>query len=466
MPLADLKSKYTKKDLRRGPKREKWGIVEEVYGPGHEPHNNYFYGFLGMIYDGINTLEDLKTQMSDIFISSTHQLVVEPQDVEEYLQSAKMRKLVVINKENKIELTEKGRRMVELCYHINLHTSYWMSIFFSERTVMFATTLFLIILSLLKIITGLQLRSQGMLNEGFENLTDIIKIAIIAILSFKLNKDKLASFIIICLMLFTGVILIWSGVDALLNPSEIIPTIQAYIISFVSVALNTGLMFLKSMVGRNSGNLSLLSDSKDSQINIYISCGVLIGLTFAIFKYYFVDAIIGIIIAIIIFKEGIEIIWELASKEEDFDITEIKVFADNIYDNRLTGYLLANIRRGYTNRSRLLDKFKQGLNLGRLYYEGFADFFYENLDQDVAEKHLNKLIEGGYIKEFNTDLSLTNKGLKNFYKAKAKEFETRAKDIYEGFNFRKGPFLCLFVILILVLLTIFANEINTWLASI
>jgi len=224
-------------------------------------------------------------------------------------------------------------------------------------------------------------------------------------------------------------------------------------------------MVLKSMVGRNSGNLSLLSDSKDSQINAYISCGVLIGLTFAIFKYYFVDAVIGIIIAFIIFKEGIEILRELATKEEYFDITEIRVFADNIYDNRLTGYLLANIRRGFTNRSILIDKFQQGLALGRLYYEGFADFFYENLSEGVAEKHLNKLIEGGFIEELDTDLLLTNKGLKSFYKAKAKEFDARARDIYEGFNLRRGPIYCLIILLTLILLTLFANEINNWLAN-
>lgn len=104
-------------------------------------------------------------------------------------------------------------------------------------------------------------------------------------------------------------------------------------------------MFLKGMVGRTSGNLPFLSDSKDSALNVKLSAGVLIGLTFAIFRYYFVDALVGIIISILVFKEGLEILYELTKKEEDFDITSIKVYADNVYDNRLTGYILGSIRR-------------------------------------------------------------------------------------------------------------------------
>lgn len=465
MQLSDLKSQYSKKELWRGPAREKYGVVEEYYGKGHEPHTNYFYAFLGMVYDGINTIQAIKKEMMHIFISSTHQLVVEPQDVEEYLQSAKKKGFVKVKAEGIIELTKQGREFTELCYFINLHTTHWMRIFLSEKSVMIGTAIFLIILSILKILTGIQLGSQGMLNEGFENLTDLIKIGIIAILSLRLKKDRLASIIIIGLMLFTGFTLIWSGIDALLNPTEITPTIQAYIIGFLSITLNGALMYLKSLVGRSSGNLSILSDSKDSQVNIYISTGVLIGFTFAIFKYYFVDAIVGIIIAIIIFKEGIEILREVATNEEDFDITQIKVAADNLYDNRLTGYLLANIRRGQSNQQILISNFKKGLEQGRRYYEGFADFFYDELGKSIAEKHLYTLIKAGYIEKLGEELILTNEGLKFFYKAKAKEFKNRAKDIYAGADIRRGQIYCFLFILCIIFLFIFAEPINNWLAG-
>ncbi|MBN1802741.1 MAG: cation transporter [Candidatus Lokiarchaeota archaeon] len=465
MVLSDLKARYSLKDLKKGPNREKMALYKEFFKHHSEPHTGYFYGFLAFIYDGINTIDSLKANMKHIFISSTNQLVVESQDVEEFLQTAKNQDLVSIDQNGLIKLTKRGKDLVELCYLNNLHASHWMRLFFSEKTAMLGTAIVLIILSLLKIITGLQLGSSAMLNEGMENLTDLIKIGLIIVFCFKLKKDKLASMIITILMLITGISLLWSAIESLLNISQIIPTIQAYLISIFSIVMNAGLMFLKSMVGRISGNLSLLSDSKDSQINIYISLGVLIGLTFSIFKYYFVDAIVGIVISIVIFKEGVELLRELIKKEKEFDITEIKVIADHVYHNRLSGYLFANIRRESLDRNQLLNNFKQGLELGKLYYEGFADFFYENLGELVAEKHLNKLIEGGNIKETNAQLSLTQKGLKYLYKAKAKEFTSRARHIYERASIRRSNVFCLLIIVIFVFILIFANDINTLISS-
>ncbi|MFX0028225.1 MAG: cation transporter [Candidatus Hermodarchaeota archaeon] len=465
MGLSELGSKYSRKELRRGPARDGKILMDKYPGRGHEPHTDYFYGFLGLIYDGVNKIDTLKKKMRLFFISSTKQLVVEDTDVEEYLQVAKRFELVDIKVNGNITLTQKGKKLTESCYFTNNHTSYWMRKLFSEKTVMYGTALFLIILSTLKIITGLQLASQGMITEGFENLTDLIKIGIIGVLSLKLKRDKLASFIIICLMLLTGGIMVWSGIEALFNQTPITPTIQAYLIGFISMGLNGGLMFLKGIVGRNSGNLSLLSDSKDSELNVKISFGVIIGLTFAIFEYYFVDAIVAIVIAIIIFKEGIEILYDLLAKKEDFDITEIRVAGDTIYYNRLTAYIFASIRRENLTRSSLLENFESGLELGRLYYQGFADFFYEDLGKKIAEKHLNKLIKDKYIEEMNGDLILTYKGLKSFYEAKSREFHFRAKKVYEGVNIRRGQLYCVIFLVILVLLIVFANNINTWLIS-
>ncbi|MFX0135477.1 MAG: cation diffusion facilitator family transporter [Candidatus Hodarchaeota archaeon] len=461
MSISDLRERY--KDLKKGPRRSK--IVISEFSELKEPHTSFLFGFLCLIYDGFETIEKIKEKMRILFISSTRQLVIEEQDVEEYLQSARRKGLVDITPDNKIILTKEGQDVVEFSYYTNLHTSYYMRLFFSEKTVMTGTAISLIILSSLKILVGLQLASQGMITEGMENFVDLVKIAIILILGMRLKKDKLASIIIICLMLFTGASMIWSSIEALLTPIPIVPTVQAYFIGFLSITINTGLMWLKSMVGRSSGNLSLLSDSKDSGINIQISIGVLIGLTFAIFKYYFVDSLVGIIIAVLIFKEGIMLLYQLLKKEEDFDITDIKVFADNIYHNRLTGYLLASIRRERITRGELVSNFEKGLELGRHYYIGFADFFYSELGPRIAEKHIDKLLESKNIEILNNELILTRKGIKIFYKAKAREYNYRANRIPTGWDLTLRTIYCLTFILIIVLLVIFANDINRWLSN-
>ncbi len=465
MSLEDLKSKYSRKDLKFGPKGEGPNFVKKYYDGHHrEPHEDFLYGILCLIYDGVQNVKDLKSQMRLFFISATKQVIIEDTDIEEYIQKAHRKKLIEI-KQNIIKLTETGKKLVEVSYFLNLHTSFWMRRLFSKTSVILISAIFLVILSSLKIFTGLQIESQGMLTEGFENLTDLVKIGLIVLLGIKYKKDKLASIIIILLMMFTGVTLVWSGIENVFIQSPIVPTIEAYFISFISIAMNAGLMVLKSMVGRTSGNLSILSDSKDSALNLKISIGVIIGLTFAIFKIYFVDSLVGIVIGILVFKEGIEIILELLKKEEDFDITSIKVFADNIYENRLTGYILGSIRRDSLSRKVLIENFTKGLNLGRMYYMGFADFFYDELGPDIAEKHIDKLIEGGSIENVDEQLVLTNKGLKAFYRAKVKEFRQRSENVNVG-----GPSIikgasCIIFIALLILLIIFAPQINSWLIN-
>ncbi len=466
MNASKLKSKFPeseRKELRR--KYHKFERIIRKNYTTKEPHTSYLYGFLSLIYDGITSITELKSKMRKFFISTTSQLVVEEQDVMEFIKTAKDKNLIIVDP-NSVKLSDEGEKLVELTYLQTTQITHYMRRLLSEKAVLILTTICLVILSSLKIFIGFQLSSQGLISEGFENLSDFIKIIIIFLIGIKLGKDKIASVLIILTMFITGGIMIWSSIEALFNLTPIFPTVQAFLISFLSIVLNWGLMWAKGVVGRTSGNLSLLSDSKDSQLNVMISIGVIIGLIFSIFKYYFVDALVGLIIAVIIFKEGIEFLWGLRKMEEkEFDISDIKVYGDNLYKNRLTGYILASIRRERIIRSELLENFKQGLSLGRVYYQGFADFFYKDLGPKIAEKYLNKLIKDKYIKEENGELSLTLKGLKAFYEAKAKEYQSRAKDIYYKRKPRMGAIYCIIILIILIFLIVFANDINLWFQS-
>jgi hypothetical protein len=466
MTIAELKANYSRKKHGISHRDDNYKLMAKYYPANDQPHphNNFLYAFLCFLYDGIQTIEEIKKKMCNLFISSTSQVVISEEDIKEYYLIA-LRRGLIIDDSGNVKLTKEGKKLVEISYYHNLYTSHYLRIFLSAKTVMIATAVFLIIISLLKILVGMQSGSQGMLTEGFENLTDLVKIGIVGLIGIYFKKDKFASVIIICLMMFTGVTLIWSGIEALIYLSPVVPTVEAYIIVIVSIALNAGLAFLKSIVGRSSGNLSLLSDSKDSLLNVRISIGVLIGLTFAIFQIYFVDSLIGIIIAIFVFKEGIEILREILVKDKEFDITSIKVFADSIYDNRLTAYILGSIRRENLTIQQLVDRFEEGLAFGRQYYEGFADYFYTDLGAKTAVKYITKLIKGEYIEVLNEELFLTKKGLKAFYSSKAKEFRGRSQSISVRSKFKLRDVYCIIVIIILLLLVIFGPQINLWISN-
>jgi hypothetical protein len=198
-------------------------------------------------------------------------------------------------------------------------------------------------------------------------------------------------------------------------------------------------MNYKGIVGRITGNLSLLSDSKDSEINIVISLGVLIGYLFAIFDLYIVDTVVGILIGLFCIKEALEIIREMVKKQDDFDMADLKVGSDVLFNDRLTGFILGSIRRATTTPQKLFENFNEGLELGRMYYKGMADFFYKELDVSNIQKHVDFLMKASLIEvDTKNNLTLTPKGLKYFYEAKSVEYSYNSKIIeIKGSSFIK-----------------------------
>ena len=226
--------------------------------------------------------------------------------------------------------------------------------------------------------------------------------------------------------------MVWTGVHSLLSPSidAVTPNVTAYVIILLSLVLNYLLMNYKGIVGRITGNLSLLSDSKDSEINIVISLGVLVGYLFAVFDLYVVDTVVGILIGLFCIKEAVEIITEMAKRQEDFDIADLKVGSDVLFNDRLTGFILGSIRRATRTPQRLFEDFHEGLELGRVYYRGMADFFYKELDVSDVQKRLDLLIRANLIEiDTRNNLTLTSRGLKHFYEAKATEYSYNSRTI-------------------------------------
>jgi divalent metal cation (Fe/Co/Zn/Cd) transporter len=193
-----------------------------------------------------------------------------------------------------------------------LHHDWWSNLFMRENVVLIVTAIVLFFLSAVKILTGLRIGSDAMLTEGAENLTDFLKIGIIYA-GIRLNKTRLASWVIIGMMLLTGGGMLWSSIASLVSNARtaVTPGIVAYVVVVLSLVLNYVLMVYKGLVGRISGNLSLLSDAKDSEINIVISLGVLAGFLLAVLNLPVVDTIVGGLIALFCIKEAVALAIEV-----------------------------------------------------------------------------------------------------------------------------------------------------------
>ncbi|MHA2194320.1 MAG: hypothetical protein ACXABO_01880, partial [Promethearchaeota archaeon] len=84
MKIEDLKSKYLRKEIKYGIRSEVFEIMKKYYPTKYGTYNNFLFAFLCCIYDGKNRFEAIKMDMLILFISTTKQVVIGEEDIEEY----------------------------------------------------------------------------------------------------------------------------------------------------------------------------------------------------------------------------------------------------------------------------------------------------------------------------------------------------------------------------------------------
>jgi hypothetical protein len=188
------------------------------------------------------------------------------------------------------------------------------------------------------------------------------------------------------------------------------------------------LLFLKNFVGKLNGNFSLLSDAKDNSNNIRLSLGVIVGLSFALFGIYFVDSIIGILIAFLIIYDGIETLTELIKSGDNMNIESFKLSIDEAFEFKIADWILVTIQEESLSEKQLNDKFIEAIDKGYTIFGVWAIFGLYDFKKFGIQKILNLMYKKDLIKQKNNSLFLTNKGKKQYDKAILKEDERILKE--------------------------------------
>ncbi|MFX1451158.1 MAG: cation diffusion facilitator family transporter, partial [Promethearchaeota archaeon] len=410
---------------------------------GKDAPHNFTFAVIKAIKEGFNTDEKLLLHFKFFFGPDYHlsSSTIRQRNISHSIEILESKKL--ISKENGAYIiTDLGKKVdFEATFRLK-HELYWTKRFLTEKMVIYSSLFCLILLAILKITFGWLIPSDGLFNDGIENLTDIIKIIIIT-LSIKYNKDRPGSIGIMLMMIYTGIFLGYSAIMDLIQPQSYENIFEwlsiqfklekkfnpiGFIIAGLSLLINLALWNLKFMVGKRSGNLSILSDAKDSVNNSYIAIGVLIGLTFEIFGISLIDILVGFGIAIIILYDGIDTLSELISKGENIDIDAIRVAGDHRYLDRISHWIILHVEREKLSRNELNSLFLEGLKIGYRYYGEFAAIGFHNLSKKGLFKNLKYLINDDIIREENNKLFLTEKGINRFNQIMKKEDKKLLKD--------------------------------------
>ena len=199
-----------------------------------------------------------------------------------------------------------------------------------------------IFLAVIKIFGGIKGKSNALLADGFNSLSDVASsTAILLGIHFSnmpededhpYGHEKIESIIGIMVGIFvviTGVELGKDAVIKLLNKDyTAIPNFSTIYLAMVSIVVKYGMYFYKMKIGKATKNTALIADARDSKSDVLSSSGVVIGILLSIYVSPIFDIIVSIVVAGLILKEGISTIFEVSDiildrQEEDF-IQEIE----------------------------------------------------------------------------------------------------------------------------------------------
>lgn len=204
--------------------------------------------------------------------------------------------------------------------NLNRMASYRQPIFINSFLLIFN-----IILFILKLIFSFLTKSIALQADAFDSMTDIVMytIAIIGISFAKKKPNKkfpygfyklenIVSLIISLFIFLTGIIIIYqsstsifefiNGIPRNLNSSPL--AFSFLILSLLSTLII--MVFLKR-INKKIGSPIIESEAKEKFYDFFISLSVIVGFIGIIFKFYILDSIIGLIIALFIIKGGYDL---------------------------------------------------------------------------------------------------------------------------------------------------------------
>lgn len=197
-------------------------------------------------------------------------------------------------------------------------------------------------LAIFKIFAGIWGRSQAMLSDGFHSLSDIFA-GILTLTSVKISQkpvdqdhpyghgkaESIAALCISFILLGMSIVLSYRALNAIFLKIRIVPGLLPLWAALISILVKELLFRYTYYIGKKFDNLAILANASDHRADALTSVAALIGIAGARLGYTFLDPLAGFVVALFIFKIGIDILRpslrELmdTSLPEDF-IDEIK----------------------------------------------------------------------------------------------------------------------------------------------
>lgn len=180
-----------------------------------------------------------------------------------------------------------------------------------------------IILASFKLVIGRLSGAIAITLDAVNNLTDSLS-SIITIIATKLSLkpadhrhpygygriEYLSSTVISAIVLYAGITSLIESIEKILHPEVPSYSAAAFIVLAVGIAVKIFLYRYVKGTARKTENKALKASAEEARFDIFLSSSVLLAAAFMLLTGLDVEAFIGVVIALLILKSGIELLKE------------------------------------------------------------------------------------------------------------------------------------------------------------
>ncbi len=333
----------------------------------------------------------------------------------------------VIFSEGKYSLTSKGKSVSDnLIKSMEKRSNTIDKNFFNPSATARNNIFIDAFLAILKLSAGAISGSVGLLSDGLDNITDTIS-AFLVWLGIKFDHEFISTIIVIFMLFVASFTAIFNAVDRIfaILTNTFTPITQVtlvIVVELIAICTSFSLFIYQRHVGHENNNLTIISQSVDSRNQIFVGLAVIIGAIFSVFKFYWVDAVVGLFIGAMIFKSAVGLAKDVKSSVNgaSTDFTKYKTFFGYYMKiNHMETYqfwiLFSIENKDYHTKEELVSSFENSFNnryIPMLSELNVVPVIHEDFDK-YFDEIIKPLISKNWIIEESQDkFDITSEGLK------------------------------------------------------
>ncbi len=254
------------------------------------------------------------------------------------------REQAVIQDGEVFRLTSQGSLRAEKMQREFQTLGRWIERFLHPQTVALVGLGVHIVLAVFKLIVGVISGSIGLISDGMDTAMDGLS-SILLFIGLRMNKERVVNVILVLFMLGVGVAAGYEAVKRVFVPEAVEVNLLTFTIAILSGLICFFLSFYQRYVAARSEQQALIAQAVDSRNHTIVAVGVISGLIATLLHFPLLDTLVGLGVAILILKSGIELALEtvrsLRGEEVDFSryeldfVEEYRLFRDQKLDEWL-----------------------------------------------------------------------------------------------------------------------------------